>query len=52
MYAGNRLKQNVSEMLLNSEYDGLKEYLEKQGAMDDHSFISMDLKEDIRRMSA
>lgn len=40
MYNKNKLKPEVIEMLVNNEYDGVKDFLIKQKSFDDYSFIS------------
>lgn len=43
LFARNRLKPEVTELLAQQDYDSLKEYLLQQECMDDFSFIAMDL---------
>lgn len=44
MYDKNRLKPDVSNMLVNNEYDMLGEFLRGQRCFDDYSFISLDMR--------
>jgi serine/threonine protein phosphatase PrpC len=52
MYAKNRLKPEVAQILTNNEYDALGEYLNSQNCFDDYSFISLDIRQKIRRNCA
>lgn len=52
MFIKNKLKPEVATLLLNNEYDGLKEFLIKQNCFDDYSFISLDMGQRNRRKSA
>lgn len=44
MFLKNRLKPEVAALLANREFNGLKEFLEKQDCFDDYSVIVMDLQ--------
>ena len=52
MYMKNRLKPKVAQLLVNNEYDALKDYLINQNCFDDHSFISLDIRRKKRRYCA
>ena len=52
MFSKNKLKPEIANFLANNEYDGLKEFLIKQGCFDDYSFISLDIRQENRRKSA
>lgn len=41
MFAKNRLKPEVAQMLISNEYDALRDYLNSQNCFDDYSFISL-----------
>lgn len=52
MFDRNKLKPEVSGLLANSEYDGLKDYLVGQNCFDDYSFISLNMRHRNGRESA
>lgn len=52
MYQRNRLLQPIKAMILNKDYEKLKETLLEQERFDDCSFITIDLKEFLRRKPA
>lgn len=52
MFNKNKLKPEVANILGNSEYDLLSEFLLKQKCFDDFSFVSVDLKEYTGRKTA
>ena len=45
MFDKNKLKSEVSYLLANSEYDGVKDFLIGQNCFDDYSFISFDMRQ-------
>ncbi len=51
MFSGNRLRPEVLQMLSRGEYDPLKDFLAGRDCRDDHSFISLDMRQS-RRKSA
>ncbi len=52
MFDKNKLKPEVSNLLSNSAYDGLRDFLAGRNCFDDYSFISFDLRQRSRRKSA
>ena len=52
MFSKNRLKPEVSKLLLNNEYDELKDFLTSRSCFDDYSFISLDIRHKDRRKCA
>lgn len=52
MFNKNKLKPEVSNMLVNNEFDGLRDFLVEQNCFDDYSFISLDIRQINRRKSA
>ena len=44
MFDRNKLKPEIFNMLVNNEYDELKEFLKNQNCFDDYSFIALDLQ--------
>lgn len=52
MYDKNKLKPEVSGLLANNEYDGLRDFLMGQKCFDDYSFISLDMRKKNRRRCA
>lgn len=47
MYNKNKLKPEVFEMLVNNEYDSVRDFLIGQNCFDDFSFISLDMRRKI-----
>lgn len=52
MFSKSRLKPEVENMLVNNEYEGLKDFLVLQKSFDDCSFVSLDVSPENRRISA
>ena len=52
MFDKNKLKREVFNLLANSNFNGLKDFLKKLNCIDDYSFIALDLRQRNRRKSA